>query len=415
MTADRYWLDPERLHDLYKQHGSLAAVGRAMNGPTKETLGKWWRHHGFDELPRGPKAGSTARPPGAPVDEAEILRERVRELEAQVKQARAADVHTERVVQAIERNARTLTTRPVPRRTRATRTVANEQTFVALLSDLHAGETVRAERTLGAGGYDWEIMLGRLDRYVQSILSHRHHFAAPIRRLVMPWLGDFTTGEIHEELALTNDRNGAEIVAQLGYDLAERVVLPLAEAFETVEIDCVPGNHGRLSRKPQPKRPTFSGDWLAYKFAEAVTRPQRNVTWAIPDAGMQMRLVYGWRCLLMHGDGIRSSMPGVPWGGVSRRSASLQEQAVAVGTPFDYLFCGHFHTANALDGVTAEVVMNGSTKGVDEYSLSAFGGGRGAKQRLLSMHPDHGITAAFWIDLEERERLPLSERVRRAA
>lgn len=319
-------------------------------------------------------------------------------------------------MQAITTHARTLEPSPRPRpRAKPKARGRDEQTLVALLSDLHAGEVVRAERTLGAGGFDWPIMLARLDRYVESILSHREHFAAPIRRLVMPWLGDFTTGEIHEELAITNDRNGAEIVAQLGYDLAERVVLPLAAEFDEVEIDCIPGNHGRLSKKPQPKRPTFSGDWLAYRFAEAVTRRQQNVRWSIPDAGYSTRLVYGWRCLLLHGDGIRSSMPGVPWGGVSRRSASLQEQSLAVGRPFDYLFCGHFHTANALDGVTAEVVMNGAVKGVDEYSLSAFGGGRGAKQRLLAMHPDHGITATFWIDLEERERLPLSERVRRAA
>lgn len=416
MSKDPYWRDPERLRALYDEHGTLQAVSRAMGYPSPKVLQDWWRdRHGFEKLPQGMRPTAPIVEPGTPVDEAEILRERVRELEKHVREYRQGDVAVERVVRAIETNARTLTPTRTPRLAKRTGGRAQEQVFVALLSDLHAGEMVDAGRTLGAGSFDWPTMIQRLQSYVRSILSHREHFAAPVRTLYMPWLGDFSTGEIHEELAVTNDRNGAEIVVQLGYDLAEHVVAPLADEFERVVIDCVPGNHGRLTKKPSPKRPTLSADWLCYRFCQAVTRPQRNVEWSIPSAGMTTRTILGWRCLLMHGDGIRSTMPGVPWGGVSRRTASLQEQALAVGRPFDYLFCGHFHTANSLDGVTAEVVMNGSVKGVDEFSLSAFGGGRGAKQRLVSMHPDRGITAAFWIDLEERERLPLAERVRQAA
>lgn len=413
---DAYWRDPDRLRALYEQHGSLTEISRQNGGkPSPRVLCEWWGRHGFEELPRGPKARKPLqpRPPGAPVDDTEILRARNAELERFARDARASEVLEERVVRritsALEERAALYRPRPVARDRRK----ATEQEFVALLSDLHAGEVVEDEATLGANAYDWPIMLARLDQYRASILSHREHFAAPVKRLHVAMLGDMVSGSIHDELAQTNELPDAEIVVQLAYDLTGWLEA-LAEEFTDVVVVGVGGNHGRLSKKPQAKRAQSSWDWVVYRMVEGLMRRHPRVSFRFPRAAFAEHVVCDrWRCLLLHGDGIRSTMPGVPWAGVERRKSSLQEQLLAVGRPFDYMMLGHFHTANSLDGVTAETYTNGSVKGADEYSIKQYGGGRPAKQRLVSFHPDRGATGMQWVDLQPKE--PLVHRVRGSA
>lgn len=89
-------------------------------------------------------------------------------------------------------------------------------------------------------------------------------------------------------------------------------------------------------------------------------------------------------------------MPGVPWGGVMRRAAALSTQYGSKGMPLDHLMVGHFHQANIVD--QGRVVMNGSVKGIDEYSLKAFGGGGEPQQLLLTFHPKNGLTDISYID-----------------
>ena len=95
-------------------------------------------------------------------------------------------------------------------------------------------------------------------------------------------------------------------------------------------------------------------------------------------------------------------MPGVPWGGVMRRSNTLalnwQKQAK---TSIDMFACGHFHNGSFVNSDAGQVLINGSVKGVDEYSLRAFGGGRPAQQFLLTFHKDHGLTDLSMLDLQE--------------
>ena len=64
-------------------------------------------------------------------------------------------------------------------------------------------------------------------------------------------------------------------------------------------------------------------------------------------------------------------MVGVPWGGVMRRTNSIQ---ASHARHIDHFICGHYHQANVVDG--GRILMNGSVKGVDEWVLKKFGGGQ---------------------------------------
>jgi hypothetical protein len=131
-------------------------------------------------------------------------------------------------------------------------------------------------------------------------------------------------------------------------------------------------------------------------------RKHDRITLNVPKASAwPVSVAQRWRLLAMHGDGIRSTMPGVPWGGVMRRVNALQSQYTQSGQPIDCFCLGHFHSLNLVESNAGRIAMNGSVKGVDEYSLRAFGGGRGPQQMLLTYHPKNGLTDASIIDLEQ--------------
>ncbi len=343
--------------------------------------------------------------PGEAVSETEMLRARNRELEKAVRQARTGEVETERLVSAIGDAVKAADPRYRPLAARKVKD-AGEEEAALLFSDTHASEVVKAEQTLGMNVYGWDEMLERMARLQASMLSHLGHFSSPVRTLHLWCLGDMLSGDVHDELTATNDRPGAQAAVDFGHELA-RFIEELVPHFERIKVAGVPGNHPRASKKPSAKDAHNNGDWIAYKVAETRLAGYPSVSCNFPHAAYATVTVADrWRVLLMHGDGIRSSMPGVPWGGVVRRVTTLEQQFSAAKQPIDYVCLGHFHTANALDGVGVEVFLNGSVKGLDEYSLKQFGSGRRPAQRLLTFHPKRGVTGMRWLNLVDH--LPAS-------
>jgi hypothetical protein len=228
-------------------------------------------------------------------------------------------------------------------------------------------------------------MLKRHDKLRESLFSYQDNRTYPVEQLHVFALGDMLSGSIHDELVATNEIPMAEATVQLGLDGAEWLE-SLTERFPRVHVTGVVGNHPRAHKKPWAKQGFDNADWTSYHVMATALKRNPRVTFDIPKANQhRITIAERWPVLLWHSDGVRSSMPGVPWGGIVRRVTALRAQYSSVGKPVNYFFSGHFHTANAVEGGT--VVVNGSVKGVDEYSLKAFGGGRPAQQVLATFHP----------------------------
>ncbi len=392
---------PEGLEAAVNAHGSWAALSRAA-GVASSTLRD--RALRFDiPTPGRPSArtGTTAGPAPEREKPDAVLEREVKSLRSQIKKLTEGETDQEAIIRRLESaiaDAEPLFTPTIFRPTADGDRTAQE--MVLLLSDLHASEVVSLEETRGMNQYNWPLMLERLDDVRQAILSHKEHFGFAISKLRIFMLGDMLSGDIHEELAITNDRPAAEAVVQLAYDLTEWV-RALAPEFPEVVIEGVPGNHPRATRKPQAKMAHNNGDWLLYQMI-GMLNPEIPVS--APRGSYNIAMICDrYRALLMHGDGIRSTMPGVPWAGVSRRVTTLEQQFSAARQPIDYVFLGHYHTTNQIDGVQARTWMNGSLKGLDEYSLKQFGSGRPAAQSLLTFHPKRGYTGSYAIELQTRQ------------
>lgn len=330
------------------------------------------------------------------LQEVETLRQRVKQLSEGEAASERALLRIEQAVSKTRPLYKAKTFKPSSGKRRP-------QEMVLLLSDLHASEVVSLEETRGINEYNWEIMLSRLDGVRRAILSHKQHFGFEVEKLNVHMLGDMLSGDIHDELAITNDRPTSEAIVQLAYDTAEWLKA-LADEFPKIHVAGVPGNHPRATKKPQAKQAHNNGDWLFYQMVAALLRGHDQFSFDFPRGSYNIQMICDrFRTLLMHGDGIRSTMPGVPWGGVIRRVTVLEQQFNAARQPLDYVVLGHFHTQNALDGVSSKTFVNGSVKGADEYSIKQFGSGRPAAQTLLTFHPERGWTGQYQVTLQESQ------------
>ena len=397
-TTKYEWPSDDELVKLVNKLGSQEAAAKALEIPPSTFKARASRRHLTDrfEFKQSVKVDHAA-----PISREEMLAQRNQELESLLKAKRKEDTHAERSVARLVEAAKMRAPHPVPK-VQFKREPSAKHEFALLFSDTHAGEVVNPEEVLGMNEYNWEIMLRRMARIRDSVISYQDHRSFPVKRLHIWMLGDMLSGSVHDELAITNEMPDEEATVQFGYDAAVWLesFLPY---FEEVVVGGVPGNHPRKSKKPTAKMAHNNSDWTAYKLIETYHRNTDRIRFEFPKAAFHATTVAErWRVLLMHGDGIRSTMPGVPWGGVVRRITVLEQQFNAAKQPIDYVALGHFHTANTLDGVGVRTFLNGNVKGLDEYSLKTFGSGRAPSQLLLTFHRDQGWTDTSSLDCEDR-------------
>lgn len=311
-------------------------------------------------------------------DEVELLRHEVKQLRSSANKHRAIDVQAEALLQEIRSTVTPAA--PVYEPPEAAEGDGHPHVHVLLLSDFHLGEVVQSEAVNGLNEFNYEILLERMGRIQQALRSFQNARPYPIDELVIGWLGDMNGGANHHELAVTNEFSVAEQCILTG-DLLGQWTEPLVEDYPKITIVGVAGNHPRVELKPASKQVFNNFDWLSYKRAEQYLANYSTIECHFPMSGYHVHEVAGRNMLFFHGDGIRSTMPGVPWGGVMRRVNELKKSYTEQGTLLSYFALGHFHQANVVQG---SIFMNGSVKGLDEYSLKQFGAGERPTQLLLT-------------------------------
>lgn len=351
-------------------HTELAAAFGVSDMPIR----RWRKKNHWRPPAREPVATAEDGP-----TDLELKTDEVRQLRQQLRRTSRASLGDERVLRAIEaaiERVEPLCLPPLrPITDRVNPTAHHRQ--AALWSDWHLGETVDYEQMNGINAFNVAIAEERIAQLVRSMLKFQK-VRPPLTGLDIWILGDMASGFIHA-LEETNEIPAAEQYVRAGYLIADSI-RQLAPHYPEINVAAIVGNHPRAAKEPASKDAYNNGDWIAYKMAEALTRDLTNVTWEIPPGGMIVRRFAGKNFLLWHGDGVRSSMPGVPWGGVMRRVNALKDTYAAMGIRIDFVVVGHFHQR----AIVPSVYMNGSLIGPNEYGVKNFGGGDPAKQLLLT-------------------------------
>lgn len=260
-----------------------------------------------------------------------------------------------------------------------------------MLSDLHWGEQVRPEQIGGVNAYNLAIARKRLRTVIETVIGLCKILDPTMSYpgIVCPLGGDMVSGNIHDELAASNELNTMPTVLDLYRHLVPAIRL-LADTFGHVFLPCVSGNHDRDTKKIWSKdRNHTSFGWLLYQFLAAAFADDPRVTFYIPDGSDALYRIYNTRYLLTHGDQFRGG-DGIigPLGPVTRGEQKKNTRNAAVGQDYDVMEFGHFHKRM----LTARLRGNGSLKGYDEYAADNNFGFEPPSQNFWVTHPDHGIT-----------------------
>jgi len=385
------------------EHGSISAYARALDRKVNSLASHIDARLLRDRLAEA-RVGARQKPqaakpkPGDKVSREEILEQELVEARKALASARVEDVREARVLEAIERGIRALkpsSTVAHPRRP----SQGTEHTLCLLWSDTHAGETVSLVETNGVNEYNWQIMFERLRTVASSVRSHRDHYGTRARTLHIASLGDMLTGVIHQELAETNDVPFADSMVQFGVEAGDWIAEEFADEFDRIVIDCVVGNHPRFSQKPRNKVAYDNGDYVVGHFIRQRLREYKHITVNVPKSDRAIVTICGRTVLLAHGDGVRTTMAGVPWGGVIRHTERLEKLFSLSDIKVDHVFGGHWHNPQIAENFG--ILINGSVKGPDEYGMKKYGGGAPPVQLLAAFHPKWGMTGIHKIDCVE--------------
>jgi hypothetical protein len=260
-----------------------------------------------------------------------------------------------------------------------------------MLSDLHWGEMVRAEQIGGVNSYNLAIARQRLRTVIETVIGLCKILDPSMTYpgIVCPLGGDMVSGNIHDELAASNELNTMPTVLDLYRNLVPAIRL-LADTFGNVFLPCVSGNHDRDTKKIWSKdRNHTSFGWLLYQFLAAAFADDKRITFYIPDGSDALYRIYNTRYLLTHGDQFRGG-DGIigALGPVTRGEQKKNTRNAAVGQDYDVMEFGHFHKRM----LTARLRGNGSLKGYDEYAADNNFGFEPPSQNFWITHVDHGIT-----------------------
>lgn len=262
-------------------------------------------------------------------------------------------------------------------------------TLTLQLSDTHFDEDVRPDQVYGYNSYNRDIALLRLKALAQkTILIGRDYFGGvDYDGMVVLATGDIFSGDIHEELARTNQ---ASLYQSCVYWVGHMVAFltTLADEFGSVHLAAAVGNHGRNSHKPIYKNRAFNNiEWLFWHWVADKLASDPRFTFDIADSLQSLVQVYDTRYSIEHGDEFKGGDGQVgALGPLKRGQLRAATQRIAMDQPLDWMVVGHFHQYMP---PSQGLIMGGSLKGYDEYA---------AGKHLRPEQPQQGL----WVTTPER-------------
>jgi transposase-like protein len=387
--------------NLCLSQGLGVADAAQMLGMKANALHEWWRNYRIREAGRLVVAAPPTPPPAAAPPEVDPAERR----DAAFWKRKAADLS--RRLDEVEHLAAELggvsgIPVNVPEWAEMPSTGGGRSVLIVHTSDLHLGEVITPGEIQGLNAYSPEVAEARMQRLFQAAceIGPRWMHGDTCDGVLLTMAGDLMSGDIHEELRMTNALTSTEQVAGVVGIYAAGVRL-LAERFGKVHVVAVPGNHGRTTPKPTAKLASrLSYDILAARILREKLQEDGRVTWQIADGADARVPVYGRTILATHGDrmgtggGHGFAGPVLP---IVRGSNKVRLQSQSAGMDCDLILMGHYHTSAAPPGVLA----NGSVVGYSEYGNGLRASVEPPKQWLARFSARWGLCERLDVQLDE--------------
>lgn len=414
--------------ELVAKHGNVSAAAKAAKVP-RNTFDTWFRHalvaghkdprkireeQAIEEalgVEPAPPPPPVVKEPPAPEERREIiaLRGKVQHLERALREADHKAIEGDR----FRKLSQELHENPMDPPAWTFRVPAGDDSPgvpILDLSDWHIGETVDPRQMHMANEFNEAIA----ERRVKAVFDRAlylcfHHVKTPrYPGIVVILGGDFVSGWLHEELFRT-DWCAPTVAANWCVSRLHKGLARLADAFGQVWVVGVPGNHGRLTKKPMAKGGAEACfDHAIYEALADRLQDDARISFHIPPAGDCIIQVQRTRYLIMHGhelgvkggDGIIGVL-----GPIIRGETKTARSERSVGRDYDVMVLHHYHTSIWMP--QQRVIVNGTLKGYDEYARKNRYGSGPPTQWLWFSHPRFGPNMPFNLHLDDPPDAPV--------
>jgi len=268
------------------------------------------------------------------------------------------------------------------------------------LTDWHTGEVQDASEIEGFNEYNPDVQDRRIDKFTDIIIRKVTYdrLAYRIDRIEVIFTGDLISGDIHDELKITNAYPLPVQIVETAKKKSKMLAILAANFAEVVVHDLTADNHSRLTKKPQFKEEgRNSHNYVVAEMTKAYLINVKNVEYNIYPMHEVVINVHGMKYLISHGHEIRGWM-GIPWYSVIRKlgkeaMARMQlimnardnelEKMKQLG--FHKFKFGHFHTYFDNDQYSCGSSLSGTNALDHADGRFGFPG-----QTLTVIHPNHG-------------------------
>lgn len=339
--------------------------------------------------------------PGVVNHEAKLLAQKASADEAKyLYRAAMKELDATRKELNIFRNFELLKDLIVPQNQQVTPYTGPKQAVPLLvLSDFHVDEVVDPDTICGLNEYNLEIARDRVARLVKSVVRIVNMLKrqSDIDTMVIPMLGDFMSGWIHEELQATNSMTPPEAVLEVLNMLAGIIQNILdSGVVKKIRAVCCVGNHARITKKTFFKlRVKTSYEWMMYNLLmqHFVAKGEKRVEFQIPSGYFNWVNVLDRDIRCHHGDNMRYN------GGIGGIHIPVKK-AIAQWNKArhaDLDIFGHWHTLEW----TKDYVINASLIGYNAFAEMLKCDYDRAAQALCLIHARYDKTAQYPIVVQD--------------
>ena len=324
-----------------------------------------------------------------PPEEVRSLRKQVQDLEARLDEYKREHGSVVGMVRDMIEKVKIIPAPKINYKKPSAKKVESPIALVVHNTDWHMGSVQEDDEIEGFNKFSpEELRIRIIDRLVPRVLTwaelHRSNYDVDECRIIVT--GDMISGDIHDELRVTNAFPAPVQVVECGMLLAEQVSL-FSTHFKKVVVDIIlVDNHGRLTRKPQHKEGGYNTFNYPLAFiCKQQLRDHKNVTVNMYPREQQIVNVKGRDYLILHGHQIRG-WAGIPFYGFDRKvGKEAAKRMLKKIARFDRMITGHYHAPLQ----HPLYWIGGSPQGTDAFDHSQ---GRHAEpiQSAWFVHTKHG-------------------------
>lgn len=278
--------------------------------------------------------------------------------------------------------------------------IKKEEQSILDVSDLHLGmvnKVFDSETGTQRETYNYAIYLKELENLKKAIFEIHGLLsnAYTLKKLNLFLLGDVVTNDrIFAGQEFHIDRCVGQQIWD-GVATLVQLIQELKAIYQTIEITCVVGNHGRTTQNWKEDEPVENNfEYHLYKIIQMIFDKDSRVKVNVPNTRQYIIKVAGWRHLLQHGDSFRGSTKNY-------MERQVKDLIVNVGG-FDVLETAHVHSCEDNKvGEHIRIKQNGCWIEKDNHAFKVYKQYSVPEQHYYGCNAKRPETWKYMIDLRK--------------